>query len=144
MTFDWNIPIGTILLGIAQIYGLIKAYFGLKADNASLSTELKADNAKVSSKLDLSMLTVRAEMREEYTVLRDAIRKEHTTDQQAIVGLVSKVEISVSDLNHRVTTLEGGQDEWTKSLRTRMHELSNQVNTLVLKVDRLERPGRDA
>lgn len=51
------------------------------------------------------------------------------------------LEGNIKDLGHRVTTVECGQDEWTKALRTRTHELANQMNNLVIRVDRLERPG---
>lgn len=45
-------------------------------------------------------------------------------------------------LQTSVTRLETGADEWTKALRERTHDLSNKVNDLVLRVDRLERPER--
>lgn len=44
------------------------------------------------------------------------------------------------ELKASVKRLETGQDEWTKALRERTHDLANDVNTLKIKVDRLERP----
>lgn len=44
------------------------------------------------------------------------------------------------ELKTSVQQLETGQDEWTKTLRGRTHELANKVGVLELKVDRLERP----
>lgn len=50
-------------------------------------------------------------------------------------------EGDIRDLQGRLTRLETGADEWTKALRERTHEHANQINALVLKIDRLERPG---
>lgn len=47
----------------------------------------------------------------------------------------------IRELRASVQRLETGQDEWTKTLRQRTHDLSDEVNVLKLKVDRLERPG---
>ncbi len=77
----------------------------------------------------LGLLTERAERNGALTIART----ECLTKIQAI-------EQHIKDLGFRVGTLETGQDEWTKTLRERTHELSNQVGILVLKVDRLERP----
>lgn len=48
----------------------------------------------------------------------------------------------VRELKLRITRLEQGQDEWTKALRARTHDHSNEINTIKLKIDRLERPDR--
>lgn len=107
------------------------AYYGLKADNASLKSDLEADNAKLESNMKLAFLTVRADM-----IVADSNVKD------SILAVVSRIESGVTDLTHRVGTLESGQDEWTKSLRSRTHELADKVNVLMLKVDRLERPAK--
>lgn len=51
-------------------------------------------------------------------------------------------EGDLRELKTSVTRLECGQDEWTKALRERTHDLANYVNALTLRVDRLERPDR--
>lgn len=117
---DWHVPLGTILIFLANVVTVVGLYYGLKADNAAL----KAD-------LALAILGVRADMKTDDS----AVKTEVTT-------LVTKVEKAVTELAHRVNTLETGQDEWTKTLRQRTHDLSEQLNILVLKVDRLERPAQ--
>lgn len=140
VTLDWHVPISTIVVLLMQIGAAYGAYYGLKAenattrasmraDNAELQSITKADNAKLESSMQLAFLSVRADM-----IVADGNVKE------AILAVVSRIELGVTDLTHRVGTLENGQDEWTKSLRTRTHELAEKVNTLMLKVDRLERP----
>lgn len=104
--------------GVIQLVALVGAYYGLKADNAKLAAELH-----------LTMANERAD------------RVSGVADAKAdLMVLIGRAESTISDLAHRITTLESGQDEWTKALRVRTHELSNDVHTLVLKVDRLERP----
>ncbi len=117
MAFDWQI-ISFGIGGAINLLALAGAYYGLKADNAALG-----------SKLELGLLTERAERHSELS----AARAECITKIQSL-------EQSVKEMGFRVGTLETGQDEWTKTLRERTHELSVQVNVLVLKVDRLERP----
>lgn len=51
------------------------------------------------------------------------------------------LEGDVRELQSRVGRLESGQDEWTKTLRHRSHDLAGRIDVLTLKVDRLERPG---
>lgn len=117
MHMDWQL-VGTGLLGLTQLLALSKAYHGLKADNAKLANDLA-----------ISMLTERTD---------------RISGQQAIradlLTMVADVEASVKDMGHRVAALESGQDEWTKTLRQRTHDLAAALQALVLKVDRLERP----
>lgn len=51
-------------------------------------------------------------------------------------------EGDIRDLQGRVSRLEAGADEWTKTLRERTHAHSTLLNKLTLQVDRLERPER--
>jgi hypothetical protein len=113
-TMSWQL----IGFGIVQLVALVGAYYGLKADNRELKAELH-----------LMMANERAD--------RLSVVAATKAD---LITLIGKVETYINDLTHRVATLESGQDEWTKSLRERTHELANDVHTLVLKVDRLERP----
>lgn len=78
----------------------------------------------------------------------------------AVMRVVAKVERSIEarfteitlqlntfkqgdlrDLQSRLSRLETGADEWTKSLRLRTHEHTNEINEIKLKIDRLERPS---
>lgn len=138
MAIDWQF----YAFMIAQIIALVSAYWGLKRDNQSqalkseasyqkLSALLDASHAKLSSELTLSTLTERTERSAGQTGVKNDLMK-----------LISAVDTAVKDLSNRVTKLEGGQDEWTKSLRQRTHELADHLQTLVLKVDRLERPAK--
>lgn len=114
---NWS-AVGVIVLLITQVIILASLYYGLKADNATLK-----------SSLDQAVIVERA-----------ARQAEHVAHKTEVMGLVDTVRTTMLDLTRRISTLESGQDEWTKTLRERTHELANQINTLVLKVDRLERP----
>ncbi len=120
----WLASLGTtvdiqfVSFAVLQLVAVISAYYGLKADNARLG-----------ARLELSMVTERAER------ISEAL-----TMKESVMLTIATVQGAVNDLMHRIGTLESGQDEWTKSLRSRTHDLSEQINTLVLKVDRLERP----
>lgn len=119
---NWQGMIGLAIVVIVNLVALVSAYYGLKADNAATAAHL-----------DLSLTTERADRKMEVINLKSTV-----------IDLVNIAELSIKDLARRVTTLEAGQDEWTKSLRERTHELANQVSDLVLKVDRLERPRASA
>lgn len=116
MEINWQV----IGFGAANLITLVGAYYGLKADNT-----------RIASELVLSMQTERSER-----ILAVATMK---TD---LMVLISSAERSVEDLAHRVQRLESGQDEWTKQLRERTHELANKMQDLAMKVDRLERPEK--
>lgn len=107
--------ITVLVAAVTNSLALAGCYYGLKADNATLA-----------SKLDTAMLQERLDRQSENNTLH---------------GLCSKLESNIRELSSRVGTLENGQDEWTQSLRKRTHEIADQVQILVLKVDRLERPG---
>lgn len=72
------------------------------------------------------------------------------TLQRAMDAKFSGIELALNtfkegdlrELRASVLRLETGQDEWTKALRKRTHDLGDDVNVLKLKVDRLERPER--
>ena len=117
-TINWTI-VGLLGTGVAQLVGLVGAYYGLKADNA----KLRAD-------LGVTILTETSTRKLESATLR--------TDLMAAVKIA---EQSIADLVRRVGSIESGQEGWTKELRTRAHDLSKVVDVLVLKVDRLERPS---
>lgn len=125
---------------VGQIVCIVGLYWGLKRDNDrqtsasqasyhKLNAALDASHAKLSSELALAMLTERGE--------RTAGQSNVKND---LMLLISTTDAAVRDMSQRVTKLEGGQDEWTKSLRERTHELAEHMQVLALKVDRLERP----
>ncbi len=73
------------------------------------------------------------------------------TFQRAIDNKLAQLDVSLAtfrgdmksdlrDLGTRVGRLETGQDEWTKTLRQRTHDLAEELNVVKMKVDRLERP----
>ncbi len=107
-----------IIIAVVNIVTVVGAYYGLKADNAA-----------TVAKLDVSLVAERA-----------ARSMENLSLKAVLIDMLRLVEQDVRQLSARLGTLEGGQDEWTKALRERSHELSDSVNSLVLKVDRLERP----
>lgn len=114
---NWQI-VSIIIVGVTNIVALVSAYYGLKADNYALKAAL-----------ELGLLTERTQRQTEASAFRTEF-----------MATVVTVEQTIKDLGFRIGTLETGQDEWTKTLRARTHELGNHVNELVLKVDRLERP----
>lgn len=121
MTFDWTISVGSLVVVIVQLVAMVGAYYGLKADIAALA-----------SNLALAVIT------------------EKTSRQSSVDGLkfdlmqlIAASEGAIKELSHRIGTLESGQDEWTKALRKRTHDLADQMNLLVLKVDRIERDNTD-
>lgn len=115
LNLDYQL-ISIIALGVVNLLALSKAYHGLKADNRDLASEFR--------------LSIANEKTDRLTVVASA--------KAELVTAITKVEGYVNDLTHRVTTLESGQDEWTKALRERTHALANDVQTLVVKVAVLE------
>lgn len=107
------------LIGFAvtQIVTVFSAYYGLKAAIAQIAHEFQI--AMVQEKADRTRLI--------------------SAEKSEMLQVCAKIETYVNDLTHRVTTLETGQDGWTKDLRQRTHDLSNEVQTLVMKVAILER-----
>lgn len=119
-----NIPVTWAVLGllafcVMQGAAAAALYYGLKGAIAAVSGDVK-----------LALVTERADRREE-----------HATLEKTVLGLIGSLEAVTKELSRRVGTLESGQDEWTKALRKRTHELADQLNALALKVDRLERPA---
>jgi hypothetical protein len=115
---NWYALVGVVVTILIQLTSVIAAYYGLKAEIAA-----------TAAKVDLITTAERAERKLEVTILKTSVTE-----------LLAAAEQTLKDITRRVGVLEAGQDEWTKTLRDRTHELSNVVNGLVLKVDRLERP----
>ncbi len=116
MTIDWQV----IGFGAMNLIAIVGAYYGLKADNQKLEANLVLSMQTERSDRVLAVATVKADL----------------------LSLIATGERYVEDLAHRVQRLESGQDEWTKQLRDRTHELANKMQELALKVDRLERPEK--
>ena len=120
MTLDYQL-IGLLAMGAVQLISLVGAYYGLKGDNAKLASEFHLAMANEKSDRLAVVAAAKAEL----------------------ITSINRVETYVNDLTHRVTTLESGQDEWTKSLRQRTHDLANDVHKLIVKVALLEK-GHEA
>lgn len=118
----WQLDINTAIVIAVNLLALSGAYFGLKADNAKLGSDLALQMSEERSQRAASQSMLRSDL----------------------MGVITTIDTCVKDLTRRVGTLEAGQDEWTKTLRDRTHELSNHLQALVLKVDRLERPTAHA
>jgi hypothetical protein len=129
---EWSkIDPSFVVLIITNIVLVVGAYFGLKGDNATLKVQVKADINEMGSKLSLALLTE-----------QNKWNNEHLSLKEQVMSAINKAENLIFDLTHRVSTLENGQDEWTKALRDRSHTLANDMQRLTLKIDRLERPKR--
>jgi hypothetical protein len=109
--------------------GLAGLYYGLKADNAKQAADTEKSIAKLGSDFAIAMLTERTERVATQATVKVDIEK-----------LITLLEADVKEVTHRVTVLESGQDEWTKALRQRTHDLANEFQKLVLEIDRLKRP----
>src|SRR5678815_2619900 len=109
---DWQTLWPIAAFGAAQLLAVAAAYYGLKADNAKLAADLS-----------IAMLTEKGERMSSVTSVKN--------DLTAMLG---KIETYVNDLTHRVTTLESGQDEWTKSLRQRTHDLASDVQLSLIHI----------
>lgn len=129
---DWSkVDPSFVILIITNIVLMVSAYWGLKSDNATLKIQVKSDINEMGAQLSLALLTA-----------QNKWSNEHLSLKEQVMGAVNNANSLIHDLTHRINTLEGGQDEWTKALRDRTHALSNEVQALVLKVDRLERPNK--
>ncbi len=117
MSEEWQ-RLGFLVINLLAI---ARSYYGLKSDNAKLCADVA-----------LAMLTERTTRETSQLTLK--------TD---LLSLITAVEIAVKDLTRRIGTVESGQDEWTKSLRLRTHDLADKLQMLVLKVDRIERVEKD-
>lgn len=62
--------------------------------------------------------------------------------QQFELMLNTFKEGDIRELRGDIKTLKTGQDDWTKELRQRTHDLSTEVQLHKMKIDRLERPDR--
>lgn len=118
VTVNWS-AISFIAVAIMQLFAIAGCYYGLKADNAKLASDVA-----------IAMLKERTDRTADQSSLRNDVN-----------GLLAAADLYVKDLAHRVSTLEAGQDEWTKALRARTHELANQLQGVAIRLDRLERPG---
>lgn len=128
LTFDWTISIGTVAMLLGQLVMLVGAYYGLKADNQRTAAKSEAWYKELASTMALQMLTERTDRVSASVTLK-----------ADLMALIAAMDAAVRDLTTRVGTLESGQDEWTKALRQRTHDLAEHINKLVLKIDRLER-----
>lgn len=133
MEVTWQLIWAMVVFGSTQLLALARLYYALKADNAKVASDTSSAIDKVVAKIDIAILAEKSDR-----------LSSHAAVKADMVATIAKVEKYVDDLTHRVTTLESGQDEWTKSLRNRTHQIASELQVLVLKVDRLERPGHYA
>lgn len=125
MQLDWQV----IGFGAVNLIAIVAQFYGLKADNRETAANAEKAIAKLSSEFTLALLTERSERVNSQATVKSDIEK-----------LITVIEADVKEIEHRVTTIESGQSEWTKALRERTHELANKMQDLVLEIDRLKRP----
>lgn len=122
LTVDWTIPIGVIFLALVQIAGFVLAaariYYGMR----------EFVTAKFNT-LNLDLVTWKTQQLTDINGLK-----------ALLLADIARLASDARDANGRIERIEAGSDEWTKTIRERTHDLANQVNTLILRVDRLERP----
>lgn len=79
-----------------------------------------------------------------------AVMRAFSSIERSIDGRFNEMKLTLNtfkegdirDLGGRLARLETGQDEWTKALRQRTHDHANELNKLMLEIDRLKRPER--
>jgi hypothetical protein len=98
----------------------IVAVWGIVAKSQS---SMKADLQKAIGTLSEAHGKSVEESRQQSTVMNEGFK-------QVGLQINTIMEGHVRELQQRVTRLESGQDEWTKELRQRTHDLAGKVDQL--------------
>lgn len=120
MIFDWTITLGSVLTILGFIVSMLLGYYAMVRDtDKRFASVMSHTDARFS----------------------DLITKEDHRFADLNVRLEKIFEGDIRELRGQTASLQGRHDELMKDMIERSHESKNQINTLVLKVDRLERPG---
>lgn len=119
MTFDWTVTMGSLISALVFIASMIAGYYAMQRDVDHRFTDLKSHTDARAS--DLAVKTAA-----DFAVMNLRLEKIFEGDIREIRG--------------RTAVLEERHDNLLKDMIERSHKSNDLINTLVLKVDRLERP----
>jgi hypothetical protein len=117
---------------IATVWGVMaKSQAALKSELQTAQAALKEEFQTAIAELKVAHQTSLAESQRQFLSTSESFGK---------IGLQINtiLEGDVRELQTRVSRLESGQDEWTKTLRQRTHDLAGEVNALRLAVELLK------
>lgn len=93
---------------------------------------LKADLHKAIDDVRDTQMKNDSESRERFISINDNVSR--------LSGQIATImEGYIHDLQRRVTRLESGQDDWTKELRARTHELGNSQQAMHVEIELLKK-----
>ena len=119
--YQFGMLVLEFVMTILAVWGVVaKSQFTLKTELQSaikLVADAHAENLK--------------ESRQQYTEMKSNF-------QQVGLQINTILEGHVRELQSRVTRLESGQDEWTKELRQRTHDIGGEVDRLKFSMELLK------
>jgi hypothetical protein len=119
MHFDWTVSIGSLLTVAAFIATAIAAYFTMLRDIEKRFGLLTATGV------------------EQYTGLSKAVAEQFS---KLDLRLATIFEGDIRELSGRTEKIESAQAELLKNFTDRSHKLGDTMQTILMKIDRLERP----
>ena len=132
MHFDWTVTIGQLLTVGGFIMSIIVAYYTMQRDTDkrfnALSVTVEAKSVDLSKEVDTKFASLSKEVDAQFAKLD--------------LRLATIFEGDMRELRGRTEKLEIAQAELLGNLIERSHKLGDTMQTILLKVDRLERPTR--
>ena len=117
-----------VSLGIAFVMMILAVAGIIARSQGSLKKELQVAIDKVADATAKSL----DESRSQFSSINESFTK-------IAIQINTILEGTVRRLDDRVGRLESGQDEWTKELRQRTHDLGNVVNKLTWDVEAIKK-----
>jgi TolA-binding protein len=115
------------MLGLEFVMTIVAVWGVVAKSQAVLKAELHGAIKEVTEAHGTSL----SESRQQFSAMNKSF-------EQVGLQINTIMEGHVRDLQSRVTRLESGQDEWTKELRQRTHDLSGKVDLLGFAVELLK------
>ncbi len=117
-----------VALGLQFIVTIIAVWVVVAKAQSSMKSELQHSIDEVRAAHSKSL----DESRQQFSSINESFSK-------IALQINTILEGDVRELQARVQRLESGQDEWTKTLRGRTHELGDHVNALRLDVELMKK-----
>lgn len=119
MVFEWTVTLGSIITVLGFVISMVAGYYAMQRDVDHRFSDLKAHTDARAS--DLAVNTA--------------------ADFAAMNLRLEKIfEGDIREIRGRTAVLEVRHDTLLADMIERSHKANDLINTLVLKVDRLERP----